>query len=141
MNTVTRRLKASMGMAALLIGMAAGARGQIGEGGPSFGIGGTGALQLRGQVICTDCYLDEVQRIPFTYQLTHKHGRLVMNVTWTSNSSRWNRVVWPPQLQIRGEERLIQKLVAEENLMKELEVSGVLGNSRTLDLSEVAVRG
>jgi hypothetical protein len=117
------------------------ARGQIGDGGASIGPGGTGAIQLRGQVVCTDCYLDEVQRTPSMYQLSHKHGRLVMNIMWTSNSSRWQRVVWPPQLHVRGEERLIEKLIAEENLMKELEVRGVLGNSRTLDLSEVERRG
>jgi hypothetical protein len=141
MDTNTRKLKASLCMAVLLIGIAAGARGQVGDGGQAFGVSGTGAIQLRGQVVCTNCYLDEVKRTPFTYQLTHKHGRLVMNVTWTSNTSRWNRIVWPPQLHVRGEERLIQQLGAEENLMKELEVSGVLGNSRTFDLSEVSVRG
>lgn len=141
MRTNCKALSIGIAVAVALGALSVRARGQVGDGGLSIGPGGTGAIQLRGQVVCTDCYLDEVKRTPFTYQLSHKHGRLVMNVTWISNSSRWNRIVWPPKLQIRGEERLIQKLVAEENLMKELEVSGILGNSRTLDLSEVTVRG
>jgi hypothetical protein len=121
--------------------LSVGARGQIGDGGASIGPGGTGAIQLRGQVVCTKCTLEDVQPSPSMYQLTHKQGHLVMNIAWISNPVRWHRVVWPPQLHVRGEERFIQRLEAEENLMKELEVRGVLGNSRTLDLSEVERRG
>ena len=45
------------------------------------------------------------------------------------------------RLRIRGEESLVQKLTAEENLLKEVEISGILNFSQILDLHAVTIRG
>jgi hypothetical protein len=63
-----------------------------------------------------------------------------MEVSWVSNTRWWNHLTIP-RLRIRGEASLVQKLTAEENLSKEVEVSGVLNSSQILDLHAVTIRG
>jgi hypothetical protein len=129
----------------LLAGLAAGARGDIGASGSSFGPGGAGSVQLRGKVFCVACSLDEVRQTqpdePALYQLSYKQGQLVMQVNWVSNPARWQQVVWPPRLWVRGEDGLVQQLSAEATLFKELEIQGILSNTRTLDLTSITLSG
>jgi hypothetical protein len=75
------------------------------------------------------------------YQLSSKQGRLVMRVNWVSNPTRWQRVVWPPRLWVRGEDSLLQQLSAEANLFKEVEIQGILSHTRTLDLTSITLSG
>jgi hypothetical protein len=42
---------------------------------------------------------------------------------------------------VRAEDSLFEQLTAEENISKEVEISGVFTNSRTLDISGVTIRG
>ena len=136
-----------MGVAATLLvaGVTVGAQGGVTEGGFSFGTEGAGLMQIRGNMICAECSMAEAcQTRPGRhdlYQLTGRQGRVVMRVSWVSNSERWIHVVWPPRIWVRGEERLLQQLNAEENLFKELEITGLLSNSRTLDVFGVTISG
>jgi hypothetical protein len=147
MKTLRPTVRMSMVATLLLATLTASVQGDIGGGGSQgFGPGGGDAVKIRGTVVCGGCSLEEMRRAnpresSFYYQLTHKNGRLVMHVTWVSNSARWTRVVWPPQLRVRAEERVLQQLGAEANLFKEMEITGTLGNSRTLDIVEIAIRG
>jgi hypothetical protein len=140
---VNKTLRAGMVATLLLAGITAGAQGDIGDTGPSFGPGGTGSVQIRGTVVCAGCSLDEVRRTQShesaLYQLSYKQGQLVMRVNWVSNAARWQRVVWPPRLWVRGEDGLVQQLSAEANLFKELEIQGILSNTRTLDLTSITL--
>ncbi len=136
-----------MGVAAtlLLAGSTVGVHGGVTEGGFSFGTEGVGVMQIRGNVICAECSLAEARQAwpdrHDLYQLTCKQGRMVMRVSWVSNSERWSHVVWPPRIWVRGEGKLLQQLNAEENLFKELEITGLLSNSRTLDVFRVTISG
>jgi hypothetical protein len=137
-HTTTMRIA----IALLLTGFAAGARSDIGGGNQGFGPGGTDTVKIRGNVVCAECNLEELRNAnprdyPYYYQFTHKHGRLVMQVNWSSNSARWTRVAWPPRLWVRGPEELIQQLGAEENLFKDIEITALLSNTRTLDIIDV----
>lgn len=140
-----KTLRAGMAATLLLAGITVGAQGDIGDSGPSFGPAGAGAVQIRGKVLCTSCSLDEVRRTqPYTsalYQLSYKQGQLVMQINWVSNASRWQRVVWPPRVWVRGEAGLLQQLSAEANLFKELEMTGFLSNTRTLDITSLTSAG
>jgi hypothetical protein len=46
------------------------------------------------------------------------------------------RRVW-----VRGEASLMQQLSAETNLFKELEIQGILSNTRTLDITSLTSAG
>ena len=132
----------SIAIALLLTSLTAGARSDIGGSSQGFGPGGGDTVKIRGNVVCAGCSLEEMRNAnpreyPFYYQFTHKHGRLVMHVNWISNSARWARVAWPPRLWVRGKEEVIQQLGAEANLFKDIEITALLSNTRTLDIIDV----
>jgi hypothetical protein len=146
MKTLQPTIRMSIVVTLLLATLTASVQGDIGGGSQGFGLGGEDAVKIRGTVVCAGCSLEEMRRAnpseyPFYYQFTHKNGRLVMHVTWVSNSARWARIVWPPQLRVRAEEKVLQQLGAEANLFKEMEITGILGNSRTLDVIEITISG
>jgi hypothetical protein len=64
-----------------------------------------------------------------------------MRIDWVSTPTRWQRVVWPPRLWVRGEDGLLQQLSAETNLFKKMEIQGILSNTRTLDLASITLSG
>ena len=107
--------------------------------------GGEDAVQIRRTVLCAACSLDEVRQTqphePVLYQLSYKQGQLVLRVDWVSNATRWHRVVWPPRVWVRGEKDLVQRLSAEATLFKEIEIQGILSNTRTLDLTSITLSG
>ena len=142
MKKLQHTTKMSIAIALLLTAFVAGARSDIGGGSQGFGPGGGDAVKIRGNVVCGGCSLEELRNAnprdyPFYYQFTHKHGRLVMQVNWISNSARWARVAWPPRLWVRGPEEVIQQLGAEANLFKDVEITALLSNTRTLDIIDV----
>jgi hypothetical protein len=144
MATIKKTLSAGVAVALLFAGLTVNSRGEI-DGGPSFGPGSEMTMQIRGNVVCTECSLEEAQKVRphdnTLYQLTHRQGRLVVQVNWVSNAARWGRIAWPPQLRVRGDANLLHRLGAEENLFKEVEVTGRLSNARTLDLLTVNAQG
>jgi hypothetical protein len=134
--------KMSIAIALLLTAFVAGARSDVGVSSQGVGPGGTDTVKIRGNVVCGGCNLEELRNAnpreyPYYYQFTHKHGRLVMHVNWTSNNARWTRVAWPPRLWVRGPEEVIQQLGTEANLFKDIEITALLGNTRTLDIIDV----
>jgi hypothetical protein len=142
---VSKTLRAGMAVSLFLAGLTAGAQGDIGAGGSSFGPGSAGPVQIRGTVLCAACSLEEVQQTqphdPVLYQLSHKQGQVVMRINWVSDPTRWQRVIWPPRLWVRGEDSVVQQLSAEANLFKEIEIQGILSNTRTLDLTSITLSG
>lgn len=146
MKTRPSTLRMSIVATLLLSTLTASVQGDIGGGSQGFGLEGDRAIKIRGNVVCANCSLEEMRRTnprdyPYYYQFTHKNGRLVLHVNWISNTARWIRVAWPPQLWVRADERVLQQLGTEANLFKEMEITGTLGNSRTLDIIEIAIRG
>ena len=146
MASLGKTLRIGVTAALLLAGTTTLSQGQFvgSESGPEVGPGGAWAIQLREKLVCTRCSLAEVQKLQPNntqlYQLTYRQGQGVMEVSWVSNTRWWNHLT-VPRLRIRGEASLVEKLTAEENLSKEVEVSGVLNSSQVLDLQAVTVRG
>ena len=145
MTTFDKTLR--MGVAVLLLasGIATVALGQVSGVGSSFG--GTGAgrsmVQIKGRVICARCSLDEVRQAQPNerqlYQLSHKHGQVVMKVTAVNDAAMFDALARPPRLWVRAADSLLQQLSAEENLFKEMEITGLLSNTRTLDMFSVTI--
>jgi len=65
-----------------------------------------------------------------------------MKVDTINERARWEGILGlSHQLAVRAQDRLFQKLTAEENLFKEVEITGLLRNTRTLDIGDVTILG
>ena len=142
---MSNTLKATVMMLLLLASSSPGAQGFLSAGAGSFGGEPRGPVQLRGTVVCAQCRLAEVRQAqPYAhdlYELRHRQGQVVLQVTWVNDSQRWRLLAWPPRLWVRAKNEVFQQLAAEENLMKEIEILGFLNNPQTLDIFELTVRG
>jgi hypothetical protein len=142
-----KTLRNGITAALLLAGLSGGAHAQVAIGGFGVPFGGAGReiSQITGKVVCTGCNLEEVRKVQpgqnHLYQFNHKRGQLVMEVSSVDDAHRWRTLAWPPRLWIRTSDQLLQKLTAEENLFKEVGITGIIGNSRTLDVFDVMVHG
>ncbi len=146
MATFGKTLRTGAAAALLLAGLATGAKGQVpGSGFGSFGGEGRGMLQLKGKVVCTGCTLDEAQAAQPSehdlYQLAHKRGQVVLQVSDVNDSPRWSQLTWPHRIWVRAADKVFQQLSAEANLFKEVEITGLLNNTRTLDIFAVTLQG
>jgi hypothetical protein len=63
-----------------------------------------------------------------------------MLVKMVNGSDMWEAPL-SPRFSVRSKDSVFQQLTAEENLMKEVEVSGILGNTRTFDVFTVNIIG
>ena len=136
MTTFRKTIRTSIVAALLLAGITTGVHGQV---------SGGGLLHIKGSVVCRGCSLDEARKAQPSqdqlYQLTHEQGQIVMNVHSVNNSPTWRYFGWPAEIQVRTQDGLFEKLAAEENLFKDVEITGLLSTTRALDIFEVTIRG
>ena len=132
--------------ACMLIGMAAGAQGQVPGGGFPFGGALRGVTQIKGRVVCVGCSLEEARAADPTlhnlYELRHAQGRAVIQVDAVDDAARWESIAGlAHQVWLRTPDNLFQRLTAEENLFKKIEITGLLSSARTLDVGAVIIPG
>ncbi len=143
-------VRGRQGLSAVLVFLSAAflspAWGQATPGQFSFGGETRAPLKIRGRVLCVECSRDEVQKAQparrHLYELRYAWEekavkKLVMEVDWVSEPQRWSYV--NPHIWVRGTGRLLGRLMAEENLNREAEVTFIPRNSGTLDLVEVLI--
>jgi hypothetical protein len=139
-----RTATTGLAVALMLTGITASAHGFMGLSPWQPGIPGR-LIQLRGTVVCTGCSLTEARRLQHDkygnhlYQVTSRQGQLVLDIHAVSNP-RWFDYVTLPQISLRGEEGLLQPLSAPEIQSKDVELTGLLTNPRTLDVSAVVIQ-
>jgi hypothetical protein len=141
-----KRIGIGVAAALLLAGITTGARAQVPVGGlSSFGGELRGVTQFEGKVVCGGCSLAEVQQAHPNqhgfYQLSHRTGQVVIQIDTVSDLQAWSYFASPPRIWVRGKDKLFEQLTAEKNLFKEVEIIGLLRNTRTLDLFGVTVKG
>lgn len=146
MATVGNTLRTGFGVTLLLTGLATSAWGQVGGGGFPFGGELRGITQFRGSVVCVECSIEEVRaaepRLTGLYELRHDQGQVVMKIDAIVERARWASVLGlSDRISVRAPDSLFRKLTAEENLFKEVEIVGLLRNTRTLDIGDVVVLG
>ncbi len=146
MATFSKRISINVAVALLLAGLTSSAHSQVAGGGlSSFGGESRGTVQFAGKVVCVGCSLEDVQQAhPHQhdlYLLRHRQGQVVMEVETVNEQPLWNSLAWPPQLWVRAADQLFAQLTAEQNLFKEVEITGLLRNTRTFDVFDVTVRG
>lgn len=101
-------------------------------------------MQIHGSVVCAECSLLEEARQAQPrergfYQFSHKNGQLVFKVTSVSQPTRFHALTWPPRLWLRASDEMLRQLSAEETLFKPIGITGLLGTTRTFDVTEVAI--
>lgn len=145
MTTTRTTWRTSLAAALLLAGVTTLAQGQIGGGLGSFGGGARGLIQIKGSVVCAGCSLNEVRQAQpqerKLYQLSYNHGQVVMQISSVNNSALFDVIGGTSRLWVRAPESVLQQLGAEENLFKEMEITGVLHTTRTVDVASITIRG
>ncbi len=140
------RQLAGMGVlvAFLLFGESTRVWGQTAGGRMTFGGELRGAIVVRGKLVCAGCDLDEVLGPGVdrrkAYLLRHRKGQVVIEVHWVNEPLRWSNLL-SRRVFVRAADPVFEKLVAEENMFKEVELTTLLRGSSTLDIFRVAFRG
>jgi hypothetical protein len=147
MTSWSKRISVGIVMVLLLGGLATEVQGQSQV--PGFGGYIKVPTIITGMVVCTDCRLDEVQKVnPKLFGLhlfEHERGQAVVQVKQIHNPderARWQAIVGPSrQVRVRAADEVFEKLIAEENLFQEVKITAVLRSTRVLDIAEVEVVG
>jgi hypothetical protein len=67
-----------------------------------------GPIQLRGTVLCATCTLEEERKAQphehDLYELRHRQGQVVLQVSWVNNWQRWRLLTWQPRLWVRAKD-------------------------------------
>ena len=138
----------SVGLFVLLAGLSPGVWAQAGGGGapnPSGMLGNLNTLtRIQGAVVCVGCSLEEAQRVQAAssrlYELRNARSTAILRVDEVDDAARWASITLGHRLHVRTATVLWQQLTAEENLFKEVEITGLLSSGRSLDVSGVAAR-
>ncbi len=64
-----------------------------------------------------------------------------MEVKSASDPEVWSYFAWPPHIWVRAADKLFEQLTAEKNLFKEVEITGLLRDTRDLDMFSVTFKG
>jgi hypothetical protein len=64
-----------------------------------------------------------------------------MRVRSVNDFPTWRWVGWPGEIPVRARDEIFQQLVAEENLFKDVEITGALSPTRALDIFDVTISG
>lgn len=134
---------------ALLLGSRTTRTHGFGPGGGSAGsaVGGAtrSAVQIRGTIVCAQCSLDDVQKTQpqrrHLYELTHRQGQIVLEVTQVNDPQTPLVLGSLPHLVVRAPDQVFAQLTAEEHTFKTVELSGLLRNQIIFDLVTVTIRG
>jgi hypothetical protein len=100
-------------------------------------------IQLTGQVICTNCTLDEARKTQpkyanHLYRLTLEQQPVIMEVYQTTNTT-WLNHLMMPHIQVRGDGNLLLPLTSQDNVRKDITIVGSPMNAQTLDVREITI--
>jgi hypothetical protein len=160
MNVFGKTFRIGIMTMLMLAGFAISALAQgTGGGGPgsaASSAGAKGLIKLQANVVCANCSLEEAQAahpdLTDLCELSHEKGKVVIKVSSVNDSSssgaeggdvstRWTSISQPPQLSVRAEDHLFQKLIDKKNQSKEMEIIGIIRSTRTLDISDITILG
>ena len=100
-------------------------------------------IQLTGQVICTNCTLDEARKTQpkysnHLYRLTLGQQPVIMEIYQTTNAT-WLNHLMMPHIRVRGEGNLLLPLTSQDNMQKDVTIVGSLMDEQTLNVQEITV--
>jgi hypothetical protein len=97
-------------------------------------------IAIKGQVLCTNCRLEDVRAEQLggdLYLLTHERGTMVFKLTWVNDRHLWHATVSPSQLRVRTASSVFQQLTSEQYARHEVQLSGYLSGTQTFDIGQV----
>jgi len=105
-----------------------------------------GVTFFRGTIICAGCSLEAAQaanpRLGRLYAFDSDRGQIVVRMNDADDRMWWEAItglsnrVW-----LRGPDEVLNSLMAEENLFKEVEVAGLLRKDGIFDVGGVTLLG
>lgn len=136
MATTRKRLSTGIAAALFLAGLNTIAHGRDSR----------GQVSVKGQVVCARCSLDELRHTPADqgqlYQFTRDRDRLVMQVREVNDYPTWRSFFgWPAEVPVRAQDAVFARLMVEENLFKDVELTGALSTTRSFDIFDVTIHG
>ncbi len=97
-------------------------------------------ILVKGTVLCTDCRLADVRKARpdarDLYEFKHEQGNSVFQVRWVNDRYLWRTIAWPPQLLVRSSTAVFEQLTGEENLGREVQLTGFLRSTRVFDIGQ-----
>jgi len=137
----TRNATVGFAAALILIGITSSAQGFASA--YSSLTRGNRQIQLAGKLVCTNCSLEEARKTRprysnHLYRVAVGEEQAVMEVQWVSYST-WLHHLMAPQIRLQGEEQLLLKLTAQDNLRKDFVVSATLTDAQTLTVKDVNI--
>jgi|SRR5581483_2110216 len=153
MKKLNRMFVAGLSAAVLFTTLSFNAWSQVAVGPGSGGFSGEfrRTTIIGGRVICAHCTIRDVQatqpELTNLYELHHpQEGRIVMQIKphedtaayyawWHNDGAIWWQTVVAPATSVfvRAPNSLFRQLMAEENLMKQVQLTGQLSSDRTYD--------
>jgi hypothetical protein len=132
----------------LVLGLVPSVGAQIAPGGGLPAIGGSmrGVLRITGKILCVDCSADSVRRGAAQpgslYEFASNEGRVVLSITEVNNRARWEAIAGlTHELTLRAPEPILEELTAEENLFREVVITGLLRSTRVVDVGSIRFTG
>lgn len=122
-----------------------------GQAAPGVGVGSIGgelegSMVVKGRIICVGCSLEEVRKAQPSllnlYEFSHEQEHVVIKLDEANSAARWEAIVGlSHRVTMRVPDKVWQRLTAEENLFKQVEIRGILSSTRTLDAAQVKIGG
>lgn len=63
----------------------------------------------------------------------------MVRVRSVNDSPTWGYFGWPSEIPVRARDEVFGKLMAEENLFKDVEIDGALSTTKALDIFEITI--
>jgi len=101
-------------------------------------------ISVKGKIVCVECNLEDVQKqhpqAQSLYQLTHQHGRIVMQIDEVDDLRQWQRDTLSNTLHIRAADEVLSQLSNEQIVQKEVQLAGRLGSDHVLDVTGIVIQ-
>jgi hypothetical protein len=112
----------------------------------SFGGETRGITRFWGTIVCVNCSLDEARaanpRLHRLYAFDSKRGQVVMNMDEVDERAWWDSIAGLSNVvRMRVPDRVLHGLMAEENLFKKVQITGLLRKTGTFDIGAVSILG
>jgi hypothetical protein len=119
MKAFSKTIGLGIASALFLGGLTTGAYGLVPTGG-SGSVGGSArsVVQIHGTIVCAQCNLNEIRETQpqrnHLYELVHKQGQVVMEVTQVNDPQTPITLALPPRSSVRAPDRVFGQLTAEK---------------------------
>ena len=101
-------------------------------------------ISVKGRIVCVGCILEDVRKqqpqAQSLYQLTHQHGRIVMQIDEVDDLRQWQRDTLSNTLHIRAADDVLSQLTDEQTVQKEVKLAGRLGSDHVLDITGIVIQ-